>query len=79
MDYENCRHLTVVGLHDTGPWNPRFDSLGGLVVKGSALRAEDPRFDSRLRRGDFSGSSHTGDLNIGTPGVTLPGGLAWKG
>ena len=20
MDYENCRHLTVVGLHDTGPW-----------------------------------------------------------
>ena len=20
MDCENCRHLTVVGLHDTGPW-----------------------------------------------------------
>ena len=21
MDCEDCRHLTVVGLHDTGPWN----------------------------------------------------------
>ena len=21
MDCENCRHLTVVGLHDTGPWS----------------------------------------------------------
>ena len=20
VDCENCRHLTVVGLHDTGPW-----------------------------------------------------------
>ena len=21
MDCENCHHLTVVGLRDTGPWN----------------------------------------------------------
>ena len=28
--------------------------LGGLVVKASALRAEDPGFESRLRR-DFFG------------------------
>ena len=48
--------------------------LGGLVVKASASRAEDPRFESRLRR-DFSGSSHTSDLIIGTPVATLPG--AW--
>ena len=36
--------------------------LVGLVVKASGSRAEDPVFDSRLRRGDFSGSSHTSDL-----------------
>ena len=35
--------------------------LVGLVVKLSASRAEDPAFDSRLRR-DFSGSIHTSDL-----------------
>ena len=31
------------------------DRLGGLVVKASASRAEDPGFESRLRR-DFSGA-----------------------
>ena len=45
------------------------DRLVGLVVKASASRAEDPEFESRLRR-DFSGSSHTSDLNIGTPTAT---------
>ena len=44
--------------------------LAGLVVKESASRAEDPGFESRLRR-DFSGSSHTSDLKIGTPVATL--------
>ena len=38
----------------------------------SASAAEDPGFESRLRR-DFSGSSHTSDLKIGTPVATLPG------
>ena len=51
------------------------DRLVGQVVTASASRAEDPGFESRLRR-DFSGSSHTGDLKIGTPVVTLPG--AWR-
>ena len=37
--------------------------LIGLVVKASALGAEDPVFESRLRQ-DFSGSSHTSDLKI---------------
>ena len=49
--------------------------LVGLMVKASASRAEDPGFESRLRR-DFSGSSHTRDLKIGTSVATLPG--AWR-
>ena len=49
--------------------------LAGLVVvKASASRAKDPGFDSCLRW-DFSRSSHTSDLKIGTPVATLPG--AW--
>ena len=43
--------------------------------KAYASRAEDPGFESRLRR-DFSGSSHTSDLKIGTSVATLPG--AWR-
>ena len=46
--------------------------LTGLVVKASASGAEDPGFESHLRR-DFSGSSHTSDFKIGTPVATLPG------
>ena len=41
------------------------DRLTGPVVKASASGAEDPGFESRLRR-DFSRSSHTSDLRIGT-------------
>ena len=51
------------------------DGLVGLVVKTSASRAEDRGFESRLCW-DFSGSSHTSDLKIGTPVATLPG--AWR-
>ena len=50
-------------------------NLVGLVVIASASRAEDPEFESRLRR-DFPGSSRTSDLKkTGTPVATLPG--AW--
>ena len=49
--------------------------LAGLVVKASASGAEDPGFESRLRR-DFSGWSHTSDLKIGTQVATLPG--TWR-
>ena len=52
-----------------------LDRLDGLVVKASASRAEDPGFESRFRR-DFSGSSHTSELQTGTPVATLPG--AWR-
>ena len=45
------------------------------MVKSSASRAEDPEFESRLRR-QFSRASHTSDLKIGTPVATLPG--AWR-
>ena len=51
------------------------DRLAGLVVKASASSAEDPWFDSHLRR-DFSGSNHTSDFKISTPVATLPG--AWR-
>ena len=44
---------------------PRYS----LVVMASASGAEDPGFESRLRW-DFSGSSHTSDLKIGTPVTT---------
>ena len=54
----------------------RTDRLVGQVVKTSASRAEDPGFDSRLRGGDFAGSSHTGDLKMGAAAVNLPG--AWR-
>ena len=51
-----------------------FDRLVGLGVKESTSRAEDPGFESRLRR-DFSGTSHTSDLKNDTPVATLP--VAW--
>ena len=51
--------------------------LADLVVKASASGAEDPRFESRLRR-DFSGSCHTSDLNIGTPVAALPGACHYR-
>ena len=47
-----------------------LSGLAGLVVKASASGAEDPGFESRLRRG-FSGSNHTSDFKIGTPAATL--------
>ena len=48
------------------------DRLVGLVEKASTSGAEDLEFEYCLRR-DFSGSSHTSDLKIGTPVATLPG------
>ena len=50
----------------------------GLVVKASTLGEEDTEFDSPLRRGDFSGSSHTSDIKRGTPVATLPGSWCYR-
>ena len=58
---------------ETASTSAFLDRLVGLVVRASALGAEE--FESRLRR-DFSGPSHTSDLKIGTPVATLPG--AWR-
>ena len=46
------------------------------MVKVSASRAEDLGIESRLQR-DFSKSSHTSDLKIGTPVATclVPGNI----
>ena len=46
------------------------------MVKASTLRTEGPGFDSCLHCWDFSRSSHTSDLETGTPVATLPG--AWR-
>ena len=76
--YISCLRYTILF------GNPRYvtyrssqvaDHLIGLVVKASASGAEDPGFKSHLQR-DFSGSSHTTDLEISTPVATLPG--AWR-
>ena len=44
------------------------------MVKASASGVQDLGFKPHLQR-DFSGSSHTSDIKIGTPVATLPG--AW--
>ena len=54
MDYGMSYTKLVQGLQSEY-------SLVGLVVKVSASRAEDPEFESRLRR-NFSGSSHISDF-----------------
>ena len=66
----SCRsHFSLFGLGVNAP-----HSMGG--GKASTSSAADPGFDSRFPRGNFSGSSHTSDLNIGSPVATLPG--AWS-
>ena len=45
------------------------------MVKVSALRVEDPRFEFSSRHGGFSRLNHTSDLKIGTQVAVLPG--AW--
>ena len=69
-----CQAPGVLGavLAPAGPLST--DRIVCLVLKACASR-DDPGFESRCRR-DFSGSSHTSDLNIGTQVATLPG--AWR-
>ena len=74
VHYDNftCCHSAELSSH---PVSAYTDRLVGLVIKASALRAEDPGFLSRLSQ-NFPGSSHTSDLKIGTQVATLPG--AWR-
>ena len=64
----SCLKISTLSLLSSFIW----DRLVGLVVRASALGAEDTGFESCLQW-DFSGSSHTCDLKIGTPVATLPG------
>ena len=57
--YEDCSLVS----------SPGHGRLVGLVVKASASRAEDPEFESRLRR-DFSRWSHISGFKISTPVAT---------
>ena len=67
-DFHDSESLFAFHLSEEETFLPTH-RLVGLVVKASASRAEDP--GDRI----FSGSSHTNDLKIGTPVVSLLG--AW--
>ena len=54
MDHHHHHHHRHQFHRDVGRLSCIFNRLDGLVVKASASRAEDPGFESRLRR-DFSG------------------------
>ena len=44
LDCENCRHLTVVGLHDTGPWLGVTQKQGFFTTRAAKdLPCECPR------------------------------------
>ena len=65
--------LSVVAIPG---FSPLLDRLFGLVVQASASRAGRSPGSNPTCAGIFSGSSHTSDLNIGTPVATLSG--AWR-
>ena len=75
-------HEPCFALHEMSGWTLIMLSLCVICVVKSprcpsgkvSASTEDPGIDSRWRR-VFSGSSHTSDLNIGTPVAALPG--AW--
>ena len=69
---KDVRHSFLSPIH---PWVLSGHCLIDLVVKASASRVADLEFDSCLCCGDFSGSSHTSELIIGTVVASLPG--AW--
>ena len=65
MRYQIEPAFSLIEVTTDGPRDS--PNLSALVVKASASRAEDSGFPSLLSSGDFSGSSHTSDLKIGTP------------
>ena len=50
-----------------------YDCLEDKVVKAFASRTADPVINSRFLHGDFSGSSRTSYIKVGTTVATLPG------
>ena len=82
LSFEHCKSLTTLSrLDDIASIISYLSSVGeGFFFLNSLLRrppreqkvpGSNPACD-----GIFSGSSHTSDLNIGTPVATLPG--AWR-
>ena len=72
-----CRHdFCAVRAHYTSYIFLCEHRLVGLVVKASASKAEDPGFESRLRRDFYGVESYLKNLKIGIPVATLPG--AWR-
>ena len=70
----NCKQLADVhGNNVDGELLFSDLCLLPLVIASAAAATG---FDSCLRCGDFSGSSHTSDLKIATPVATMPG--AWR-
>ena len=66
MDCENCRHLTVVGLHDTGP-------RPGLGLEPSR------RENNRVTEGDVETlNGGRQEDNRGTMGRSQEGGKEWS-
>ena len=65
--------LYVLSNPCSSPGLHRLFDTGG---KGVHLESGRPGFDSHLRRGSFSKSSHVSDLKLGTPVATLPG--TWR-
>ena len=85
--YTKSLLIFLVASHSCFSWMKLFrpfhmlhnneNRLAGLMVKASASGALDPGFESHLPW-DFSRSSHTSDLKIGTPVATLPGAWHYK-
>ena len=79
LDFESSRSewriSSMTYVRDTPFWSGRGDRLVGLVVRRSPRERKIPGSNPACD-GIFSGSSHTSDLNIGTPVATLPG--AWR-
>ena len=48
LDCDNCRHLTVVGLHDTGPWYSRVSVKTDLALCACTVTGRDKKFDPQL-------------------------------
>ena len=71
-----CSMFQQQALVSEGPVSTGWDRLVGQVVRRPPRERKVPGSNPVCGGIFFSGSSHTSDLNIGTPVATLPG--AWR-
>ena len=71
---DNSPGKSPLNLVNSSPW--AMTTWLALWSRHPTLRKEEPGFNSHLRHGDYSGTSHTSDLKIDTPVAILPG--AWR-